>query len=1056
METIVRLHPTYDTRNVWGGTITSVPIEGDPDCIAAKLEDVACLWYFQFKQNNTEKIYQYFGVLDFDFNRTLATYNCYPDRKALLEDEDIKRIITLLNEKFDKFTVYFSGSKGIHVYVYDASFFVYPPTEYADNGKRLTWLDCYLKTVYGDELYSLLDKSIYPLGKGIRPYSMVHPKTIIRPFTIYQKGEEDNIWNFIIGNQIWKEAKVFIPEINNLMPEKSEKHKLVTSNVKAITLDESSSDMSKQVVDYFNTKPGLVGNTCSIIKVASKESKNLYKILDSYYCPNKGGTHKQGAKVYFYLYSCHAYFKCFSGKCQGKEYTLKKLFPPLTCLSDLSEELYTNNVISQKPLEIYSVPGDQKYIGIEDIQWSLGMDDLAKYGYIAAPMGCGKTTSLRTYIENQPDSFTCLLVVVRQTQAHTFAPIYPDMTNYLNCKAGSLYGKKRLVVCVNSLTRVLSPTGLLPSYDLLILDEIESIIEGLISSMLSNGRSLQMEIWDTMIALIKCSKSTLFMDGIPTERSLKYLDKIGILPFVRVVEMKRSVDYRTYIIYSHAQILMETIEANIRTGKKVVMVSNCKTILQHMFDEITVPSGNKLIITGDSEKEVKLTAADPDKHWVKDLLAFNSAVGPGTSFNPTIYQEMVVIIACNSSSPQVLFQMINRIRVLEDCIVRMIILDGNNNTIPTRKEIKEKKMTNIITMQHKQTTFPKTNFFKVMDKEYTRLTIRDLDHRIAKELVANQLMVLKHEDDLFLDMLVDYEYEKRVLENSDEYSKQLFLLIRRNGGIVREEINPNPKTIQTSTRMLKMDARKHDIQRSLELTNNVIWTVPPNIAPGAFTKSVIEGINIKVPRNEIDAHYMWLAFRRAVTETSDQTLYEKEFFQIVAKRRAVNNTLLFSNGMLDDIRKLCQLCQIDIKPVTGLVRGSVKTSMKFFEDRGQVDALCARILESIRSKTQFNYQLNQSTKDTVTKVNKATLSNIKLVFSCFGIFSEIVTTKIRPLTGRKGPGIPKTERYVESFLNFSEEAQQFRMAISKIDPKTGEYDMDAFEKYFNEILSGQI
>jgi hypothetical protein len=583
---------------------------------------------------------------------------------------------------------------------------------------------------------------------------------------------------------------------------------------------------------------------------------------------------------------------CFSGGCgKGSEFTLKRAMPPLTNITDLCDELYANGTISQKHLESVSIPPDQKYVSVEDIEWSIGNEEIAKYGFISAPMSCGKTTSLRTYIENQRQDFSCLLVVVRQSQAHTFAPIYPGMVNYLDCRPGSLYGEKRLVICINSLTRIYSPGGCFPQYDLLILDEFESILDVSTNPSLSNGRSMQMEVWDTLIALIKACKRTIFMDGIPTEVSLKYLDRINILPFLRIVEMSRQVDYRTYIMYSHAQIFIEHFESRIKDGKKIVLVSNCKAILQVIFDEIHVPSGNKMIITGDSDRDVKLTSANPDLHWNKDLFAFNSAVGPGTSFNPALYDEMGVIVTPNSSSPQVLFQMINRIRTLNEKSVRMIILDGSNTDIHTKEELKLKKMQNITNMHGKQTMYPKTGFFKTMDKEYCKLTVRELDHKIAKELVAAQLMTLRYEDDLFLDMLVDYEYKKRVLENSEEYARQLFTLIRRNGGIVREELNPIKKVIETSTRMLKSASRENEARRSLDLKNNVIWTAPENFQ-NDFTKPKLLELNKRVPRNDLDAHFMWLAFRKALLEQSDQTLYEREFFDIIAKRRAVNNVLL--------------------------------------------------------------------------------------------------------------------------------------------------------------------
>jgi hypothetical protein len=1059
MKTIVRLHPDYETENTWGGQSKEIALDDkrSAEYIAVTLENTANLWYFQFKDEQTPNIYQYFGVMDFDFKRILAKPGMVPKKEDLLKDEDIVKIIGFLDAKFENFTVYFSGRKGIHVYVYSEDLFTFPPLNFSKDRERLNWLNSYLTTVYGEELFDLLDVSIYHINKGIRPYSMAHPKTSIRPFVIYQKGPHSCIWTYLIETTPWKNAKVFVPEISSFISKRTSgaTNKSGFSEVaRHDPLSEVSLDMEQMVLDYLATMPGKTFNASVRLDPANSKCKNLYKIRNTTYCPIKKGCHSKQGKSYLYLYSHHATFMCFSKGCGSEsEFTLKKYMPPLTNLTDLSNELFVNGEITQKHFESISIPADQKFVSVEDIEWSIGNEDVGKYGYIAAPMSCGKTTSLRTYINAQNQDFSCLLIVVRQSQAHTFAPIYPGMVNYLDCKPGSLYGENRLVVCINSLTRIFAPGGLLKQYDLLILDEFESILDVSTNPSMSNGRSYQTEIWETLIALIKSCKRTIFMDGIPTEVSLKYLDRINILSCLRIVEMPRQVDYRTYIMGSHAQLFIEGFEEKIKNGKKIVLVSNCKAILQTIFDEIHVPSGNKMIITGDSDRDVKLTSSNPDMYWNKDLFAFNSAVGPGTSFNPKLYDEMGVIVTPNSSSPQVLFQMINRIRTLNEKVVRMIILDGNNTRIPTKAELKEKKMLNIVNMQNKQSIFPKTGFFQKMDKEYCRLTIRDMDHKIAKELVATQMMSLRHEDDLFIDMLVEYEYKKRLLENSEEYARQLFMLIRRNGGIVREEINPIKKVIETSTRILKSVSREHELVRSLDLKTNVIWSVPEKYQ-NKYAQPQLKELNKRVPRNDTDAHFMWLVFRKALLSQSDQTLYEKEFFQLIAKKRAINNTLLFSNGLLDKIKELFGICNIEVAPGTGIVKGKVKTSMEFFEnDIAPINTLCDSILELIRNKTQMNYKLAISGDASVTKANRAALLNVQKVLSCFGIASSYRTTPERRTSGRPSTSGKTKERYVVAFLDIDEEMQKFRMAIANMDPETGEPDFGAYEKIFPKLFS---
>jgi hypothetical protein len=1059
MKTTVRLHPDFDTDNTWAGVERDIVLCEPAELLAVQLENLANLWYFQFKDDTKPTIYQYFGVLDIDFKRILAKPNSKPTKEELLKDEDIKKIIKLLDEKFECFTVLFSGRKGLHVYIYEKYFFTYPPPNFSKDRDRLNWLESYLKKVYGEELYNLLDMNIYHLNKGIRPYSMPHPKTYILPFTIYQKGPHKCIWYYLMDEKPWETATVFVPEINSFINDKSiQISKTGSSEVfqSLKALDDLSLDMEMMVLDFLSTKPGKVFSApIKLVKIPGK-TQNLYSIKNTSYCPIKKGCHSKLGKSYLYLYSHHATFKCFSGSCgSDSDFTLKKYMPPLTNLSELSNDLFLNGTTSDRHLETHIIPPEQKYVSVEDIGWSIGNEDIGKYGYIAAPMSCGKTTSLKTYIEGQNQDFSFLLIVVRQSQAHTFAPIYPGMANYLDCRPGSLYGENRLVICINSLTRILAPGGFLRQYDLLILDEFESILDVSTSPSMSNGRSYQTEIWETLIALIKSCKRTIFMDGIPTEVSLKYLSRINILPLLRIVEMPRQVDYRTYIMCSHAQTFIDDFEEKIKNGKKIVLVSNCKAILQTVFDNINVPSGNKMIITGDSDRDIKLTSSNPDLYWNKDLFAFNSAVGPGTSFNPLLYDEMGVIVTPNSSSPQVLFQMINRIRTLNEKIVRMIILDGNNTNLPSREELKERKMTNIVNMQNKQNIFPKTSFFKKMDKEYCKLSIRELDQKIAKELVSQQMMTLKHEDDLFLDMLVDSDYKKRVLENSEEYARQLFALIRRNGGIVREEINPIKKVIETSTRMLKSASRDHELVRTLELKNNTIWTIPEKFK-NDFTQPILVEINKRVPRDDIDSQFMWLLFRKSFLEESPQVLYESEFFEIISKKKAINNTLLFSNGLLEQIKELFRLCEITVQPKTGILSCAVKTSMDFFENKsGAINKLCGTILESIRNKTQKSYKLAISRDDSVTKANKAALINVRNVLKCFGIFSEYKTTRERRCSGRERQGKSK-ERFVIAILDIDQDTQKFRMAISNLDPETGEIDYNAYEKALPKLFLKKI
>ena len=146
---------------------------------------------------------------------------------------------------------------------------------------------------------------------------------------------------------------------------------------------------------------------------------------------------------------------------------------PLTNFSDLLVKHCTDN---QKPVRRRVLPKEQDYVTKDDIEWCL---EEKGYGAVFALMGSGKTQALETWLKQKPATFTCLLIVVRKTQATYFASRYGDFVDYQK-QVASLYGVPRLAMCINSLIRLLD-NGVIPKYNLLILDEIESILEAAVS-----------------------------------------------------------------------------------------------------------------------------------------------------------------------------------------------------------------------------------------------------------------------------------------------------------------------------------------------------------------------------------------------------------------------------------------------------------------------------------------------------------------------------------------------------------------------------------------------
>ncbi len=998
-KTIVRTQPDFEGGQLYHGKVVTYDIVPGN---YARLEDAA-LWYMQIEDAQGRASY-YLGALDFDIARPPGSSDAEYEQ---LKQDNLFIIEHLVKMLHPHYQIFDSGNKGYHVYVFDPTCWRVPQDPHGDHK---LWVSSNLRVLYGDALFDMMDLSNHFIGKGLRPYCIRHPKTNRLPQLVRNTLPAgvyfwDWFVNDVISNKIQPIESVTLhqPAVPTTPP--------AVPTAPAIDRRRGGDIMQKLKNLYTNS---------DIVE----KSEDMYLIRNTKWCCFTKTDHKS-QKNYIIILGDHALIQCHSGKCQNKKLYISEDYQPLT---DFGSLLETRCAVEHRPNRRRVIPNAQDYISKDDIEWCLSEKG---YGAVFAPMGSGKTQALETWLKDKSPDFTCLLVVVRKTQATYFASRYGDFVDYQKTRQ-SLYGVPRLVICINSLIRLLHE-GIIPKYNLLILDEIESIIEAAVSKILSSGKSEQTNVWNILAALIKSCDNTLIMDGIPTEHIIAYFSGLNLMREFSIVEHHRQPDFRVYQCYCDQDEFIRNINCDIQNGKNVVLVSNTKEVQTFIYNQIDTDS--KLMINADSEKKIKNTTKKPNEKWNVRFLAYNNAVGAGQSFDLSHFHSMFAVISSISCNPQSFYQLICRIRKLKESVVNVLIIHAEYPIPFTKEQLKLKKLNNIVKFHAKQDEFvPKLTLFNTRPTENVRLDICEADYKIVRMLSANKQLRLKHEDDFFINMLVDYEHEKLTLRDSETYTNALFTMIHRNGGIVIPLRENQQNKLRASTQKLKVDARKESLEAGA-MVHNQFWSpekVPPNV--GKIWNELCDF-------NDLDKHYRWLCLRNRLLDDPAK-VYEREFLAVNDKGKALSNSMLYSNGVLDALNNLALWCGFKIDKKIGVFKGKCSI-LYLFEHEHQILKACKKIFEQIYNESGHQIAISEPARQTNSAINVALWKNIKKVFDYFGV-------RIGYKSSKGSRKVVNGERMVRSEFEFCELTQNIRLAISNIEYDTGDRSLDGVQYFIQK------
>lgn len=274
---------------------------------------------------------------------------------------------------------------------------------------------------------------------------------------------------------------------------------------------------------------------------------------------------------------------------------------------------------------------------------------------VKSGMGTGKTVAVQRWLDKKNDpKLSVLCISTRQTCAGHFAAQF-NCSPYINLGLDKgatqihkrdLHKYKRLVISMESL-HYLEVNGAYLHYDVIILDEIESILNILPSDTM-NGKRRNFHI---LKELLKFANKIFAMDALLGHKTIHYFNNIRMMDNYSLIYNQKNRDESTYILYNRSQFIhwLERVynDTAREDGKKVVLVADTKTILygivKRIFEEYKQKHSNTpyvesdkkyMVITGASDDPTKHTSVTTNAWEDLDLLCFTPTITVGNSFSP--------------------------------------------------------------------------------------------------------------------------------------------------------------------------------------------------------------------------------------------------------------------------------------------------------------------------------------------------------------------------------------------------------------------------------------
>lgn len=287
----------------------------------------------------------------------------------------------------------------------------------------------------------------------------------------------------------------------------------------------------------------------------------------------------------------------------------------------------------------------------------------------------GKTSLIHKLIEEYPNLFQRVLFVTPlRSLSNEIEGSYTKLgfKNYLN--NNEAFTANRAIVSVDSLLKLVyyqQSSYKIPQYDLVILDEIESILNHFGCPTLRKKESVFALLRD----IIFNSTKTIALDGDLHNRSFDFLNGIS-QNLVCIVNTKQK-DLFEYTFMKQEMKFIKNIEQSLLAQERIVIVSMSSSFAHKLYALCNKRFPNECeLYTSLTDDSKKNHLKNVTQYWQRlRVLIYSPTIQSGVSFDIEHFDRLFVVLSRNSTSQRGLMQMMPRVRKFKQRNV-LVYLNG--------------------------------------------------------------------------------------------------------------------------------------------------------------------------------------------------------------------------------------------------------------------------------------------------------------------------------------------------------------------------------------------
>jgi hypothetical protein len=360
---------------------------------------------------------------------------------------------------------------------------------------------------------------------------------------------------------------------------------------------------------------------------------------------------------------------------------------------------------------------------------------------IKSPYDTGKT-QLLTKIFKKYKQERILFLSYRKTLTSDLMYSFDDF-GFKDYRDANCKETNKLIIQLESINKI-KPSFLfvdeefeIPKYDLVIIDEVESILQQFNSETFKGESKSAFEFIN---AIIKNSNKLITLDGDLSFRGFNYIKNFG--SSINIINPVKK-NQRNFYIIDNENIFHSNIECALNDKKKIVIVSQTSSMCDSLFVFIKQKYKDikMAVYTGSTNDKDKTELSNVLKNWVElDVLIYSPTIESGVNFDLPHFDKIFGVVSSGCNSQRAFCQMLSRVRK---------ITDNNITILASRLNYVELKKSNIYTFDEVQNALITLGIIKVNEtiegsKMVKRLSSYDINfcYNKIEELMKNKFYYL--------------------------------------------------------------------------------------------------------------------------------------------------------------------------------------------------------------------------------------------------------------------------------------------------------------------------